>query len=56
MPPEIIGLLLCAAIALLWWQDRRQAEPTVTVCRCGDLIQHIPGWPTRCPSCSAFIL
>lgn len=56
MSPALSGLLLCAAIALLYWQDRRMAEPKVTICRCGDLVQHTPGWPTQCPSCKGLII
>ena len=50
------GLLLSAAIALLWWAYCRQADPIVTVCRCGDLIQHSPGWFAKCPSCGEILI
>jgi len=52
----VLGLLLSAAIALLWWQHSRLAKPVVTVCRCGDLVQHAPGWPAQCPSCGSLII
>lgn len=49
------GLLLSAAIALLWWQHTHFADPVVTICRCGDLIRHAPCWPARCPSCGEIL-
>lgn len=50
------GLLLCAAIALLYWADRMQRDPVVTICRrCGDMVRHAPGWPVRCPSCTGLV-
>ena len=55
MPDLLISTLLCAAVVLWYWQCQQAAEPIVTICgRCGDLVQHTPGWPTRCPSCGAF--
>lgn len=56
MPTPLISLLLCAAIALLYWADCRQRPPVVTICRCGDMVQHAPGWPTSCPSCKGLLI
>ncbi|HEU5099213.1 MAG TPA: hypothetical protein VFU22_09350 [Roseiflexaceae bacterium] len=56
MPNELLGLLLSAATMLLYWADRKMAKPVITICRCGDLVQHVPGWPTRCPSCKGLII
>lgn len=51
----MIGLLLSLAIVLLWWHHATHASPIVTICRCGDLVRHAPGWPAKCPSCGEII-
>jgi hypothetical protein len=56
MLDQLISFLLTGALLCWYWQHTRQAKPIVTVCRCGDMVQHIPGWPTRCPSCKGLIL
>lgn len=56
MSPTLYSLLLLAALAVAYVHVARQAKPVVTICRCGDLVEHPPGWLTRCPSCGAFII
>jgi predicted Zn-ribbon and HTH transcriptional regulator len=53
----LIGYLLAAALIAAWRQRCLRAEPVITVChRCGDLVQHAPDWPSRCPSCRAILI
>lgn len=55
MSPE--SFLLILGVVAWWYGMTRLADPEVTICRgCGDLIEKLPGWPTRCPSCSQFII
>ncbi|MDQ2995452.1 MAG: hypothetical protein M3R61_00125 [Chloroflexota bacterium] len=56
MSPALLGELLAAAIVLLYWQHTCMAAPVVTLCRCGDLVRHAPGWPAQCPSCKSLII
>lgn len=54
MPAPLLSTLLLLALATWWQQRQSQAEPVVSHCACGDLVQHVPGLPYRCPSCGGW--
>jgi hypothetical protein len=57
MTPALASTLLVAALLLAFVRYAQTAEPVVSVCpRCGDLVQHLPHWPTPCPHCDAILL
>lgn len=57
MPMSLYSLLLLSALVVYYTASRATARPRIDRCpQCGDLVQHVPGWLIRCPSCHrAFI-
>jgi len=54
--PAIAYILVAAAMAG-WWLLAQRLPPVTTICpHCGDIVEHTRGWPTRCPSCTHFLL
>jgi hypothetical protein len=57
MPDVLISFLLTSALLCWYWQYTRRAAPVVRICgRCSDMVRLAPGWPTKCPSCGAFLI
>lgn len=57
MSNSLSSLLLLAALAIWYTQTRAHTTPRMDRCpHCGDLVQHLPAWFTRCPSCTRFFV
>lgn len=49
--------LLCAGALLYWLMNRANTDPRVDVCQgCGDLVYHVRGLPSWCPTCGRVLL
>ena len=52
----LYAALLVAGLLCYWLARQTEAEPKVSVCHCGDLVRHLPGLPSWCPTCGRVLL
>jgi hypothetical protein len=55
MPPQY-SLLLLAGLACWYTAYALSQPPVLRICRCGDAIYLVPGWPSKCPSCGRWMV